>query len=171
MHTRARTQVGPTPEVGSHTQASSLVGTLAFIPPEQAVGVIERVNDRSDVFGLVALLAVILTGKPPYVGETAESVRVQAVRGKLEDCFARLDASGAEPELPALCEQRLAFEPAGAGDGGGVGRAGVVAGGGGALARRGGGVEGPAEEAATAAADRCDAGGLRGIITVACGNT
>jgi tetratricopeptide (TPR) repeat protein/tRNA A-37 threonylcarbamoyl transferase component Bud32 len=109
--TQAWTQVGPTPEAGSHTQAGSLIGTPAFMPPEQAVGQIERVNERSDVFGLGALLAVILTSKPPYVGETFESVRVQAVRGKLEDCFARLDASGAEPEWVALCTKCLAFEP------------------------------------------------------------
>jgi serine/threonine protein kinase/Tfp pilus assembly protein PilF len=110
--TRAWTQFSPTPKTGSHTQAGSLVGTPAYIPPEQALGEIEKVNERTDVFGLGALLAVILTGKPPYVGESAESVRVQAVRGKLEDCFARLDASGAEPELVALCKQCLAFEPA-----------------------------------------------------------
>jgi tetratricopeptide (TPR) repeat protein len=110
--TQAWTQVSPTPEVGSHTQAGSLVGTPAFIPPEQALGEIERVNERSDVFGLGAILAVILTGKPPYVGETFESVRVQAARGRLEDCYARLDASGAEPELVALCKTCLAFEPA-----------------------------------------------------------
>jgi tetratricopeptide (TPR) repeat protein len=110
--TRAWTQIGSTPESDSHTQAGSLVGTPAFIPPEQAVGEIERVNERSDVFGLGALLAVILTGKPPYVGETFDSVRVQAVRGKLEDCFARLDGCGAEPELVALCKKCLAFEPA-----------------------------------------------------------
>jgi serine/threonine protein kinase len=110
--TRAWTQVSPTPETGSHTQAGSLVGTPAFIAPEQALGEIEKVNERSDVFGLGALLAVILTGKPPYVGETSEAVRVQAVRGKLDDCFARLNASGAEPELVALCKQCLAFEPA-----------------------------------------------------------
>ena len=110
--TQAWTQVSPAPESGSHTQAGSLVGTPAFIPPEQAVGEIEQVNERSDVFGLGAILAVILTGKPPYVGETFESVRVQAVRGKLEDCFARLDGCGAEPELVALCKKCLAFEPA-----------------------------------------------------------
>src|SRR5262249_53622134 len=103
--TQAWTQVSPKPETGSHTQAGSLVGTPAFIPPEQAVGEIERVNERSDVFGLGALLAVILTGKSPYVGETAEAVRVQAVRGKLDDCFGRLDGCGAEPELLALCKQ------------------------------------------------------------------
>src|SRR5262249_52967225 len=33
--TRAWTQVSPTPEVGAHTQAGSLVGTPAFIAPEQ----------------------------------------------------------------------------------------------------------------------------------------
>jgi len=110
--TRDWTQLSPAPESGSHTQAGSLVGTPAFIPPEQALGEIDKVNERADVFGLGALLTVMLTGKPPYVGETSESVRVQAVRGKLEDCFARLDASGAEPELVALCKKCLAFEPA-----------------------------------------------------------
>jgi serine/threonine protein kinase/tetratricopeptide (TPR) repeat protein len=110
--TQAWTQVSSPPEAGSHTQAGTLVGTPAFIPPEQAVGEIEQVNERSDVFGLGAVLAVLLTGKPPYVGDTFEAVRVQAVRGKLEDCFARLDACGAEPELVALCKQCLAFEPA-----------------------------------------------------------
>jgi tetratricopeptide (TPR) repeat protein len=110
--TQAWTQVSPRPESSSHTQAGSLIGTPAFIPPEQAGGEIERVNERADVFGLGALLSVILPGKPPYVGETFESVRVQALRGKLEGCFARLDGCGAEPELVALCKQCLAFEPA-----------------------------------------------------------
>ena len=110
--TQAWTQVSPAPESGSYTQAGSLMGTPAFIPPEQAAGEIERVNERADVFGLGALLTVILTGRPPYVGETFESVRVQALRGRLDDCFARLDACGAEPELVALCKKCLAFEPA-----------------------------------------------------------
>ena len=110
--TRALTQFSATPSSGSHTQHGSMVGTPAFIPPEQAAGEIDKVSQRPDVFGLGALLAVILTGKPPYVGESPESIRVAAVRGKLDDCFARLDASGAEPELVALCKQCLAFEPA-----------------------------------------------------------
>src|SRR5262249_44421712 len=71
--TRAWTQDSPTPETGSHTQPGSLVGTPAFIAPEQAVGQVERVNERSDVFGLGALLAVILTDQPPYLGDTSES--------------------------------------------------------------------------------------------------
>ncbi len=110
--TMAWTQVSPAPEAGAHTQAGSLVGTPAFIPPEQAAGEIQRVDERVDVFGLGAVLTSILTGKPPYVGETAESVRLLAVRGKLEDCFNRLNTCGAEPELIALCKRCLSFEPA-----------------------------------------------------------
>jgi WD40 repeat protein/serine/threonine protein kinase len=110
--TRAWTEVSPTPEGVAHTQAGSLVGTPAFISPEQAVGELAKVDERADVFGLGALLAVILTGKPPYAGASFESVRVLAVRGKVEDCLARLAGCGAEPELVSLCRQCLAFEPA-----------------------------------------------------------
>src|SRR5262245_33444875 len=110
--TQAATLISPTPDAWPHTQAGSLLGTPAFAPPEQALGEIDKVDARSDVFGLGAILAVILTGKPPYVGETAESLRVQALRGKLDDCFGRLAACGAEPELLALCQRCLAFEPA-----------------------------------------------------------
>ena len=70
------------------------------------------------------MLAVILTGKPPYVGETFESVRVLAIRGRLDSRFTRLDESRAEPELIALCKQCLAFEPAHRPPDGGAVRAG-----------------------------------------------
>src|SRR5262249_8501595 len=110
--TRAWTEVSPAPEAGSNTQAGSLVGTPAFIPPEQAAGELAKVDERADVFGLGALLAVILTGKPPYVGESFEAVRVLAVRGKLGDCLARLKGCGAEPGVVSLCPQGLAVEPA-----------------------------------------------------------
>jgi tetratricopeptide (TPR) repeat protein len=99
------------PGSGSHadpTQAGSVVGTPAFMPPEQAVGAVGQVDRRSDVFGLGAVLAVVLTGKPPYAGATGEETRVLAARGKLDDCFARLDASGADPELVALAKRCLA---------------------------------------------------------------
>jgi tetratricopeptide (TPR) repeat protein len=97
---------------GPETQAGSVLGTPAFMPPEQAIGAVEQIDERSDVFGLGAILAVILGGRPPFVGDTVESTRLLAARGKVEDCFRRLDGCGAEPELVALCKRCLSPEKA-----------------------------------------------------------
>jgi tetratricopeptide (TPR) repeat protein len=96
---------------GSETRAGSILGTLAYMPPEQAGGEIAAVDRRSDVFGLGAILCVLLTGHPPYRGPDAEAIRLQAIRGHLGDAFARLDACGAEPELVALAKHCLADLP------------------------------------------------------------
>lgn len=96
---------------GSFTQAGSVLGTPAFMPPEQAGGEIDKVDERADVFGLGAILAVILTGEPPYVGPDTDSVRLMAVRGQIADCLTRLDRCGAEPALVDLCKRCLAFAP------------------------------------------------------------
>ncbi|MEX0586923.1 MAG: tetratricopeptide repeat protein, partial [Pirellulales bacterium] len=97
-------------ELGSVTRTGQVVGTPGYIPPEQAGGEIHQVDARSDVFGLGAILCVILTGAPPYRGANLNAVRLMAVRGELADALARLDASGAEPELVALCKRCLAFD-------------------------------------------------------------
>ncbi len=94
---------------GSETEAGTVLGTPAFMAPEQAGGEIDRLDERADVFGLGAILAVILTGRPPYVG-SGEVVRLMAVRGQLGDCFARLDGCGADAELVALCKRCLSAE-------------------------------------------------------------
>src|SRR5262245_46781524 len=93
--------------IGSETMAGSILGTLAFMPPEQAGGEIDKLDERADVFGLGAILCVILTGDPPYVGDDGEAIRLLAIRGELDDAFARLDASGTDAELAGLCKRCL----------------------------------------------------------------
>jgi tetratricopeptide (TPR) repeat protein len=92
------------------TRAGTVLGTPAFMPPEQAIGAVDRLDRRSDVFGLGAILCAMLTGKPPFVANDAESTRQLAARAKLDDAFTRLDGCGAEPELIALAKRCLAVE-------------------------------------------------------------
>jgi tetratricopeptide (TPR) repeat protein len=99
-----------TPREGEdlETLAGSVLGTPAFMPPEQARGAVDEVDRRSDVFGLGAILAAVLTGLPPFVRPTAEATGGMAARGEVDECFARLDGSGADPGLVALCRRCLA---------------------------------------------------------------
>jgi tetratricopeptide (TPR) repeat protein len=97
---------------GLRTRAGSFLGTPAFMAPEQAIGAVDQIDERSDVFGLGAVLCAILTGEPPFAAATGESARQLAARGKMDDCFARLDTCGAEPELVALCKRCLAPDKA-----------------------------------------------------------
>src|SRR4051812_43327170 len=102
------------------TQAGSVLGTPAYMAPEQAIGAIDQIDARSDVFGLGGILAAVLTGRPPLLAETAEATRQMAARGRLQECSPRLDVCGAEPGLVDLCKRCLAAEkqerPADAGE-------------------------------------------------------
>ena len=90
------------------THAGSVLGTPAYMPPEQAIGAVHEVNRRSDVFGLGGILAAVLTGRPPFVSDTAETTRVLAARGEMRGCFERLDGCEADPGLVALAKRCLA---------------------------------------------------------------
>ena len=106
-----RTEVRSLRDADSATQAGSVLGTPAFMAPEQAGGEIDKVDERADVFGLGAVLCTILTGKPPYVGPNAEAIGLMAIRSQTADAFARLDGCGADSELVALCKHCLAADP------------------------------------------------------------
>ncbi|HEV8061631.1 MAG TPA: protein kinase [Gemmataceae bacterium] len=97
-------------EENSATLAGSLLGTPAFMAPEQAGGELGRIDERADVFGLGAILCVILTGEPPYTGMSGEDVRIRAIRGTLADAHARLDQCGADAKLVDLCRGCLSPE-------------------------------------------------------------
>jgi WD40 repeat protein len=93
------------------SQAGSVLGTPAYMSPEQAAGDLDAVDERADVFGLGSILCEILTGRPAYTGRTGHEILRKAARGDTTDALARLGASGADPDLRALAGDCLAVEP------------------------------------------------------------
>jgi serine/threonine-protein kinase len=95
------------------SQAGSVLGTPAYMAPEQAGGEVAAVDRRADVFGLGSILCEILTGKPAYTGANNNEIFRRALRGDTGDARTRLDACGADTDLVALASDCLAPEPAG----------------------------------------------------------
>jgi choline monooxygenase len=96
-------------EPGLSTQVGAVMGTYAYMPPEQACGEVDLLDARADVFGLGAMLCAILTGQPPYSG-TAKQVKWQSRSGELKGAHSRLAASEADAELLTLAKECLAGE-------------------------------------------------------------
>jgi tetratricopeptide (TPR) repeat protein len=109
--TTAGTYINSNLQGSSHTAHGSIVGTPAYMSPEQASGQGARVSFAADVFGLGALWCKLLTGEAPYTGEDIQSVYQRALKGKTDEAFSRLDRCGAEPEVVTLVKQCLALEP------------------------------------------------------------
>ncbi len=59
------------------TQTSAVIGTAQYLSPEQAQG--QSVDERSDLYSTGCLLFELLTGRPPFLGESPVSIAYQHV--------------------------------------------------------------------------------------------
>ena len=66
------------------TRFGTVAGTPAFMPPEQALGEIENIDARSDIYSLGAILYHILTFFPPFVGILPEIID-KVAKGELRN--------------------------------------------------------------------------------------
>src|SRR5512137_1046501 len=83
-------------ESQTNVTGSSIVGTPAYMSPEQAQG--EGIDGRSDIYGLGVILFELLTGQQPYHGDTPMSVVVKHITDPVPHI---LDV---KPDLPTAIE-------------------------------------------------------------------
>ena len=96
--------------VAPNTQnGRSVVGTAAFMSPEQAAGDWSRIGPRSDVFGLGALLYWFLTGLAPFHGSTLTRCMDCARSGNVDHRC--LDWWDFPPELTTIALRAMAHNP------------------------------------------------------------
>ncbi len=93
-----------------NTVDGEALGTPEYMPPEQAWGELDRVDEHSDVYSIGAVLYELLTGRPPFTGHGAFDVLDKVKRyGDGKESLAKVLALEplAPPELAAIAEKAL----------------------------------------------------------------
>jgi eukaryotic-like serine/threonine-protein kinase len=90
------------------TQTAQVIGTAQYLSPEQARG--ERVDARSDLYSTGCLLYELLTGRPPFTGDSPVAIAYQHVREN------PVPPSRIDPEIPPWADsivlKAMAKDPA-----------------------------------------------------------
>ncbi|MFO0846509.1 MAG: response regulator [Gemmataceae bacterium] len=115
---------GPPPEDASAlTQAGTIMGTVDFMPPEQALGAV-NIDHRADIYSLGCTLYFLLLGKPPFQGPTLMATLLKhregpvpsiaearpEVPGELDAVFRRMMAKAAADRYQTMAEVIQALE-------------------------------------------------------------
>ena len=100
---------GAAPTEDGATLDGTVMGTPQYMPPEQADGEIARLDERSDVYSLGAILYHLLTGVPPYDGSTSLAILEKVTAGPPDPPSARVRGDREIPwELEAVCVKAMA---------------------------------------------------------------
>jgi serine/threonine-protein kinase len=92
-----------------HTQSGALLGTPSYMSPEQAAGRAQQIGPATDVYALGAILYELLTGHPPFRGETPIETLQQVLTS--EPVTVRLIAPRVPRDLATICSKCLGRDP------------------------------------------------------------
>ncbi|MGL4943542.1 MAG: serine/threonine protein kinase [Thermoguttaceae bacterium] len=87
------------------TVVGTVVGTPAFMSPEQATPGSTQVGPQTDVYGMGAVLYTILTGRPPFTGKSGNEV-LEKVRHQTPPPAKNIK-KGIPSDLSAICEKAM----------------------------------------------------------------
>ena len=106
------TKTRPASGARAQMEAKGPVGTPTFMAPEQARGNPEEMDERSDVFGLGAILYEIVSGKMPY-GQSmnVDYVLSRAVAGKIIPIDEATMGIGVSKRIRSIVQKAVAVEP------------------------------------------------------------
>jgi len=92
---------------GPLTDAGTIIGTVAYMSPEQASGT--RLDGRSDLYSLGCVAFELLTGRPPFVGDSPMALLAAHLTSPVPSV--REIKPDVPPRLAGVVEQLLAKEP------------------------------------------------------------
>src|SRR5262249_37936285 len=84
--------------VGGQTPSDAVLGTPSYMAPEQALGQSKRVGPAADIYALGAILYELLTGQPPFRGESPVQTIMQVPSAE------RVPPRVLRPQVPAALE-------------------------------------------------------------------
>lgn len=87
------------------TEKGTTLGTPNYMPPEQARGHVDEVDERSDVYALGAILYDVLTGRPPFIADSQMDTLMKVIQQA--PVPPRSINARVPPELEAICLRAL----------------------------------------------------------------
>lgn len=109
VHAEELRQASHAGRPASRTAFGRALGTPHYMSPEQAEGQVDKIDERSDVYSLGAVLYEMLTGRPPFAGETAKETIQRLLTEPVVPV--RKAESETPPELAGICEKALQKDP------------------------------------------------------------
>jgi serine/threonine-protein kinase len=93
------------------TMHGQIIGTPAYMAPEQAMGLVDQISESTDVYGLGAILYHLLSLRPPFSGKSNREIVQRVLRESVMPIRQRAPEQNIPADLETICMRCLARDP------------------------------------------------------------